>query len=185
MQLANMKIRGIQPSQVYFTVIATLYIAVLLAWQHFNGGVISHHILHRGDLPAVSNWWGILLLPTLTWFLVGRITKREEGLTSKAVIIRLTGSLLYGTLLSVAFLNGLEALTSLMGPGLLVLALFIPIYRAEHLLGFILSMTFTFGAILPTVFAAVVALLAYVIYRFIRPIPVYLFSLVSKSKGAK
>gem|GEM_PF-5307569 len=28
----------------------------LLTYEHFNGGVQSHHLLDRRDLPAISNW---------------------------------------------------------------------------------------------------------------------------------
>ncbi len=169
--------------QVFITTVATVYISTLLLWEHLHGGVVSHHILHRSDLPAISNWWGILLLPALTWFLAGRIGRREAGPWSRVVIVRLIGSLLFGVVLSIAFLKGFEIITSLMPPGLLVLAFFIPLFKAEYVLGFVLSMTFTFGAILPTVFAAIVALLAYVIFRFIRPVPVYLVSLFGRKMG--
>jgi hypothetical protein len=47
-----------------------------LAWEHFHGGVKSHHLFHRSDLPAISNWWGALVLPGLAWFLLGRILSR-------------------------------------------------------------------------------------------------------------
>ena len=40
-----------------------------LAWEHFHGGVVSHHLLNRADLPAISNAWGAVFLPALAWFL--------------------------------------------------------------------------------------------------------------------
>ncbi len=179
----TVKSNRIQNSQVYLTIAATLYIAALLLWEHMHGGVVSHHILHRSDLPSISNWWGGLIIPVLTWFLAGRINRQENGLNAKPVIIRLVGAMLYGILLSVAYFKGIEPLSSLMAPGLLVLALFIRIYKAEYILGFILSMTFAFGAILPTVFAIVMALLGFLIYTYIRPIPVYLLKTISRAKG--
>ena len=131
-------------------------------------------------MPAISNWWGALVLPLLTWFLVGWIEKHEQSIFSKSVLAGLIGSAVYGAFLTLAFYNGLNQLASLMGPGLLILALFIPIYRAEYVLGFILSLTVGFGAILPTIFTVVIAPLAYLLYRYIRPIPRALVSLVSK-----
>ena len=49
---------------LYITGIVTAGIWSLLLWDHFNGGVPSHHIMHQKDLPAISNWWGGLLLPS-------------------------------------------------------------------------------------------------------------------------
>ncbi len=66
-------------------------------------------------------------------------------------------------------------------PGLLLLALFLPIYKSEYFLGFVLGMSYTFGALLPTGFSAIVALIAVVIYNYVRPIPMYL---VHKLKNA-
>ncbi len=42
------------------TTVITLSMLVLLTWQHFHGGVPSHHILQQKDLPEISNWWGAL-----------------------------------------------------------------------------------------------------------------------------
>jgi hypothetical protein len=53
---------------------------------------------------------------------------------------------------------------------LIVLSFFIPLYYAEFILGFILGMTYTFGAILPAVFILVIALIGWVTYRYIRPL---------------
>jgi hypothetical protein len=45
-----------------------------------------------------------------------------------------------------------------------VIAIFIRVYREEFVLGFILSMTLTFAAALPTIFAAIMALLSALVY---------------------
>lgn len=171
----------LQRRRMYFTALVILYVWGLLAWQYFHGGVPSHHILHRGDLPSISNWWGGLLLPTLTWFLAGRINQREAGKYSKGVILGFFGALLYGIALSASFVYGLEQVGSYMAPGLLFLALFLPIYKSEYFLGFVLGMSYTFGALLPTGFSVIVALIAVVIYNYVRPIPMYL---VHKLKNA-
>ena len=63
-------------TRLYSTVLVTVAIWALLAWDHFHGGVPSHHILAREDLPEISNWWGGVLLPLLTWFLLYRVEKR-------------------------------------------------------------------------------------------------------------
>ena len=144
-----------------------------LAWEHLHGGVVSHHILHRADMPAISNWWGLLVLPALTWFLAGRIQRRG---TDTRVIAGFAGSMLFGILLSVAFINHYDALASYMSGGMLVLALLLPVYRAECVLGFVLAMTFTFGAVLPTIAGSILAALSafihLVVLRFFRKKPV-------------
>jgi len=173
----------LQRLRMYFTALVILYVWGLLIWQYFHGGVPSHHILHRSDLPSISNWWGGLLLPVLSWFLVGRINKREAENYSFGVIVGFSGALLYGIALSAFFVNGLEQLVSYMPPGLLFLALFLPIYRSEYFLGLVIGMSYTFGAILPTGFGVIVAIIAVVIYNLIRPIPLYLASVVQRSRN--
>ena len=143
-----------------------------LAWEHFHGGISRHHILNRVDRPAISNGWGILLLPTLTWFLTGRILNRPEFLTDgprstdgRRVIAAFAGSILYGALLSGGFSFGYTTLTEVLFQGLVGLALFLPIHRSECVLGFILGMTFVFGAILPTGIASILAAFSWLIHR--------------------
>ena len=63
-------------TRILITGIVTLLILGLLLWQNFHGGVPSHHILNRADLPEISNWWGGLVLPILTWVLLRKIEKR-------------------------------------------------------------------------------------------------------------
>lgn len=58
----------------------------LLAWEYTHGGFQSHQILRRKDLPELQNWWGGILLPLFTWFLLYRIQKRPESILSKRVI---------------------------------------------------------------------------------------------------
>lgn len=62
--------------RIALTVLATLAELANLTREHFTGGVVSHHVLDRSDLPAISNWWGALLVPALTWFLLGRTQRR-------------------------------------------------------------------------------------------------------------
>lgn len=154
----------LERSRPYLTALVVLAEAGHLAWEHFNGGVVSHNILNRPDLPAISNWWGLFLLPALTWFLLGRVQRRialqSEGKEPRfpvSVVIGFLGALLLGGLLATSFANGYGEVTSYLFRGLLLLALVLPVYRAECVFGFILGMTFTFGAILPTAVASVIA----------------------------
>ena len=86
------------------------------------------------------------------------------------VVAGFAGALLFGVLLAAFFTNGLGHISSYMFRGLLLLALFLPIYRAEYVLGFVLGMTFTFGAVLPTAVASLVALISAVLFNYVRTV---------------
>ena len=163
-------------TRLFFTGFATLAIGALLTWNHFNGGVPSHHVLADETLPLISNWWGGILIPTLTWFLTGRIQKRIFGSRNtvpsnklKQALFAFIGGLAFGILLAVFFSFGNNDVPGFMILGLLPLALFFPIYRAECLLSFVFGMTFTFGAVLPTGIGSILALIGAAIFLLIRP----------------
>ncbi|WP_267220920.1 hypothetical protein [Dyella silvae] len=144
---------------------------VFLTWQHFHGGVPSHHLLARADLPAISNWWGGLVLPLMTWFLVGRVHRRlasQAGSSMRHALSGFIAALCFGVLLSVFFTLGNEQVTGAMFESLFLIALVVPIYRAEYLMGFVLGMAYTFGGVLPSIIGSVMALITMVIYRYIR-----------------
>ena len=164
-------------TRLYFTGIVTIAIWSLLTWNHYHGGVPSHHILADENLPEISNWWGGVLLPLLTWLLLYRIEKRiinkNEGVSqvpklSIYVIYGFTAALLFGIVLSAFFTFGNTDMPGYMLLGLLLLALFLPIYRAECLLGFVIGMTFTFGAVLPTGVGSILVLTGVLLYLYVR-----------------
>lgn len=164
-------------ARLYFTGIVALAIWSLLAWNYYHGGVPSHHLLAREDLLSFSNGWGGLLLPLLAWFLSYRIQKRiyngkekysKENLPAH-VVYGFVGALLFGIVLSTFFTFGNEEMPFYMMMGLLALALFFHIFRAECFLGFVMGMTFTFGGVLPTIIGSVLALLGAVLYLLVRP----------------
>ena len=170
--------------RLYFTGILTIAIWSLLAWNHYHGGVPVHHLLARKDMPGISNFWGGLLLPLLSWFLLYRVQRRVPNKNIEAdnfagsVLYGFTGALFFGILLSVFFVFGFTEIPGFMLIGLLFLALFFPIYRAECILGFVIGMTFTFGGVLPIIAGSILAFIAYLIYRFIRPGIIYVRSLL-------
>jgi hypothetical protein len=170
-------------SRLYFTGIVTTAIWILLGWNHYHGGVPSHHILAKEELPEISNWWGGLLLPILSWLLSYRIQRRiirhhvgnlETLKYPIQVIYGFAGSLLFGALLSVFFTLGYSGIPGNMMLGLILFSLFFPIYLSECLLGFVISMTFTFGAVLPTGIGSILALVGSMLYLFVRPAILYL-----------
>ena len=163
----------------YLTASITLAELSHLTWEHFHGGIRSHHFLNSADMPAISNAWGALLLPALAWFLSAFIQKRLS-LTSDAkdssqklppsIVVGFLGALLFGILLSASFTHGHETITEYLFMGVLLLALLLPVYRAECVLGFVLGMTFTFGAILPTLVASVIAAFSALVQLCVRPV---------------
>lgn len=157
-------------ARIFVTAIVSVTIWSLLAWNYYHGGVPSHHILAREDMPSISNWWGGVLLPLLTWFLLYRIEKRIADGTSnltpfpKSVVYSFLVALVFGVLLCTFFTLRYSGIPGYMLQSVFVIALFFPIYRAECLLGFVIGMTFTFGAVLPTLVGSILAAICFVLY---------------------
>ncbi|MBD8530250.1 MULTISPECIES: hypothetical protein [unclassified Massilia] len=143
---------------------------LLLSWQHLHGGVPAHHLLADPGLPALSNWWGLLTLPLLAWFLLGRVERRRQARPHAAHgdFAAFTGALVFGAVLSLLFTAGQSTATENMVQGLALLALFYPIHRAACVLGFVVGMTWTFGAVLPMIAAAIFAAAGAAIYYGVR-----------------
>ena len=164
--------------RIYFSLFVLLAALALIAREHFNGGVVSHHLLHRADMPAISNWWSILVLPVLTWFLVGRTQKRIAAESHRifssaklpaSVVLGFLAALIYGIALSVSFSTGYVTITGYIFQGMFLLAVLFPIYRAECLLGFVLGMTVTFGAVIPIIVGSIIAALSALVHLGLRP----------------
>lgn len=174
----------------YVTAVVTLAIWALLAWNHYvEGGIPTHHILAREDLPEVSNIWGGLLLPLLSWFLLYRIEWRLSGTSTEAtrqlaypisVFYGFFGALIFGTVLATAFTLGYNDIPANMVMSILVLGLLWPIYRSEYLLGFVIGMTYTFGAILPTGFGSILLMVGAVLHLLLRPLFLWVLGLFRK-----
>ena len=163
-------------ARIFITSILCILILGLLMWQHFHGGVPSHHILDKKDLPEISNWWGVLILPILTWVLLIRITNRirNQHILTKHAKIKILGlfflGLLLGAVLATSFTHNYKPFLDNFLYIILILSLFIPTYFSEFILGFVLGMIYTFGAVLPTAFILIIAIFGFLIYRFIRPL---------------
>jgi len=175
--------------RVIVTVIVTIFIGALLGWSYYHGGVPSHHILNRKDLPAISNGWGILLLPCLSWFLMGSIKNRigkasgvnfADSNSLARICWLFLGGLVLGLLLAISFSYDFKPFLDNVLYLLLILSLLVPIYYAEFILGFVLGMTFTFGAMLPTVFILILAGIGWLLFRFVRPLIIRLIGYFRK-----
>ncbi|NEZ04625.1 hypothetical protein G4Y73_10730 [Wenzhouxiangella sp. XN201] len=148
----------------------TLAIWGLLVWRHFHAGVPAHHLLNNPELPTVSDWYGGLLLPVLAWGLLslaGRRVKAADYAGLRSIVVGLVAGTAYGVAMSVTFFSGHESITNSLFFSLLPLALFLPVYRPECLLGFVLGMSVSFGVVLPALFGSLMALVTFVIHRFI------------------
>jgi hypothetical protein len=174
---------------LYCTAIAFFAEILHLAWEYFHGGVVAHHILARTDLPAFSNWWGLLLIPMLTWFITGLIERQsmQRVLPNKRrrqSLLGFAGALLFGIVLSIAFVTKQDNLAALLFQGVFLLSVLVPLYRPEYLLGFVFGMTFTFGPVLPTGIGVVVMAVAAIIHLLIYPLFMWIWR-VGKGVGSK
>ena len=162
-----------------------------LLWTHFKGGVPSHHILKRKDMPGISNWWSGILLPVLAWVLLGKIKNRieKQGMLDrqqyKSKMMRVLGlfsvGLLIGIILSVSFTNNYKPFLDNVLYLLFILSFIVPVFFPEFILGFVLGMTYTFGAILPTAFVLILAAIGFLTYKFIRPLFIKLMKVIRKN----
>ncbi|KFI07515.1 hypothetical protein [Massilia sp. BSC265] len=142
-----------------------------LGWEYTQGGVPAHHLLNNPDLPAVSNWWGLLVVPLLVWFLVGRIQRRAATLVQTGsrerfrtlAQTRFAVAFLWAAALALAFTFGHPAVTWIFF-GAFAAALIAGAWRAEYVLGFALGMTLTFGAVLPVLVASTIAACAFAVH---------------------
>lgn len=148
----------------YITAVVTIAIWWLLAWEYTHGGFQSHHILRRKDLPELQNWWGGFLLPALTWFLLNRIEKRPASLQSQKVVLGFLGAFIIAASIITLVHFDIHNIPRYLLICILIIALFYPIYRSECLLGFILGMTVSFGAVLPMFIGSVLAIIGFLIY---------------------
>lgn len=138
-----------------------------IVFEHFNGGVKTHHFLARADLPGFSNWLGLVILPLVGMILAIRVRlaqgAQEGSLLPTSISIPVAGSLVYGAVLAASFHFGAEQVSLAAFIGLFLCALALPVYRVEYMFGFILGMTFTFGSAIPLVFALVFATLSFLL----------------------
>lgn len=165
-------------AQVLAALGALLLVALHLAWEMMQGGVASHHFLARADMPSISNWWGIVLVPALAWFVTGRVMNRGrrdepgEGLIPASIrgaLPAFCGALVYGGVLALSFAFGF-GIERYLFLALFAIGLVLPIYRGEYLLGFVFGMMLTFGGILPIIVGAVVATFSWLAHMLGRSI---------------
>lgn len=186
----NMTVKEFSRFRLYITAVVTIAIWSLLIWDYFHGGVPSHHLLQRKDLPAFSNWWGGILLPLLTWFLLYRVQKRvgnnsTDAAIPKNILYAFIGALSFGILLSWFFTIGNREMPFYMIISLLITSLLLPMYRAECFLGFVLGMTFTFGGVLPIIVISILSCIGAVLFLIVRPGILFVASKIAAFSSSK
>lgn len=160
-------------TKIAITTIVTVFVLGLLLLEHFQDGVKSHHLLARRDMPAISNWWGLLIVPALTWILLSLMNKKNSSSTidqkiiSKQEIQGFICAFIFGIILTVLYYHAPE-LPGYFMLATFVLALFISIYRPQYFLGFILSMSYGFGGVLPVIFGLILVPIYFIEYQYIR-----------------
>jgi hypothetical protein len=164
-------------SRLTLAALALLAEAVHIGWEALHGGIVSHHLLQNADLPGLSNAWGLLIVPALAAWAAGRLPRGPAKARDRvAVAIGFALPLLLGAALSLAFAAHWQTLTEVIFFSLLLLALLLPAHRPESLFGFVLGMSWTFGAVLPTLIGGVIAGLSWSVrgaatwaWRTVRP----------------
>ncbi len=143
-------------------------IMALLTWESTRGGVVTHHLLAREDLPGISNWWGLLTVPLLafvTLLVVERRLRIEPQQRAQTVFMAFFGALLFGLAMGALWQSDLQEVLSLAIWSPLVLAFFLPVYRPEYLLGLVVGLAYTFGGVLPFLIGFVLVALSWVLYQ--------------------
>jgi hypothetical protein len=47
-------------------IVSVIPALALILWEYFNGGVATHYPGADSSNLGLSNWWGLLTIPTLT-----------------------------------------------------------------------------------------------------------------------
>ena len=176
----------INKSAWYFIFAVTVYTAAHLLWEILNGGVVRHHLLNRADMPAVSNWWGMVILPGLAWFASTRMKKRltvkqAEGLSiPKHIKFGFVGILLLSLLQSFAFKLGVPSVTLIIALAILIGGVFLPIYRAECFLAHVMGGCIAFGSVIPLIGFTIMALVSALANLVVKPLLVKLVARIKK-----
>ena len=166
----------------------TAFVAILMwsqiLYQYLTDGVAVHMFLHREDMPSISNYWSGLILPLFTAIMllvIQQRTKRLDATTtatelSKATY-RLIGGFAFGAILCLLITLGYGTPPNLMMLGAIVLSFFLPIYKPAYFLGFVLGMTYLFGATLPIV----IGLVLFTIFRIAYFLAQLILKLIKRS----
>ena len=159
-------------NKLTLTVAAAILAALFILWEYFNGGVVTHYPLADANNPGISNWWGLLTFPLLTWIVLIIVEKRKSKTdgtesTSNSIVLQKSyfiSGLAFGLFMGVLWEFGQEELLQYLILLPWVISLFLRIHLPETTLGFVLGMAYTFGGVLPIVFSLVIQTAGFFIY---------------------
>jgi hypothetical protein len=153
-----------------------ILVSVFLLLEYLKGGVVTHYLLAREDLPGISNWFGLLTIPLLSWIVASLINQRrlkeaksdqQPERNDDKVLKRFLAALVFGILISVLWEFNLENILQYLILFPLLIAFFKPVHLPEFLLGFVLGMIYTFGGVLPILIGLVLLTISYLINKLI------------------
>jgi hypothetical protein len=150
--------REIRASGYALITLATLFMAAQLCWQWLHGGIAAHHLLANPALPAVSDAWGLVILPALAWLAARRL---PAGSVQSPFGYALAAAFGYGLLLALLFLNDIRAPLPWLFFGTYLLALLLPLHRAEVILGYVAALSLAVGPVLPLLMSSPAILIAW------------------------
>ncbi len=160
------------------TTVGTLILtAIFIIIEHYEGGVVSHHLFAREDLPGISNWWGLFTVPILTWIVCSIINRRGSKELERSQIqdeydevtlTRFLSALVFGVLLSILWEYDFENILQYIILLPFLVAIFKPVHFPEHLLGFVIGMLYTFGGVLPILIGLVLLTVSFIINKLIQ-----------------
>ncbi|MET0289082.1 MAG: hypothetical protein ABW178_05600 [Pseudoxanthomonas sp.] len=159
LMMAIPKFRWLLPCAV---VLGMGVVLLQLGWEHTHGGIQRHHFLNDASMPAISNVWGLVVLPLLG-ALAGGVVVRRADRRAGAIIPAMAGflgSVGAGAALAVAFATHGEPAATQVALAILIASALCPVYRAEYLFGFVMGMTFVFGPVLPALVASLPMLIS-------------------------
>lgn len=166
------------PIRRWFVATLTVAYVALLVWQHNHAGVPAHSFGARDDMPAISNWWGALVMPVLAWTLTGLAQARLKALPPdqsdaalRRTVLAFVGALTYGAVMALLFtVDPKHSALSALFFALPVVGLVLPVFRPEYVLGFYLGMLLTFGPVIPLVIGLAVAMVSALLQVLLRPL---------------
>ncbi len=155
--------------KVQFTLLSAVIVLVHLLFEYQQGGVITHYFMQDGSLPGISNWWGLLSFPVLVWVVISDMERRNRIGNSRSIIFlyRILGSVIFGVIVSYLFSMNSYILDYLM-MSIFILALFLPLYFGEYLIGFTIGTMYVFGANIPIIGGTILLLILLILYKFPR-----------------
>lgn len=166
--------------KVQLTILSALIVLAHLMLEYLQGGVVTHYFMQYGSLPGISNWWGLLTFPVFVWMVLSNIDRRKQDGEPKGmstIIYHLLCSALFGVVVSYLFIIESSFLDYLM-LGLFILALFLPLYFGEYLVGFTIGAMYVFGANIPLIGGVILLLILLILYKFPRMIIMFVQSKV-------